>query len=107
MAAGAKKKAAKGARFVSFRDDDGSFRFRLLDADGSQLLLSVSFADGKSAGAVSKRLQGGELDLRAEGDGFALWLDDAPVAHSPAFAAGDEREAAMARLAEALAPQEA
>ncbi|MNC26852.1 Tryptophan--tRNA ligase [compost metagenome] len=107
VAAGAKKKAAKGARFVSFRDDDGSFRFRLLDADGSQLLLSVSFADGKSAGAVSKRLQGGELDLRAEGDGFALWLDDAPVAHSPAFAAGDEREAAMARLAEALAPQDA
>ncbi|MNT25430.1 hypothetical protein D3C72_1609490 [compost metagenome] len=67
----------------------------------------MSFADGKSAGAVSKRLQGGELDLRAEGDGFALWLDDAPVAHSPAFAAGDEREAAMARLAEALAPQDA
>ncbi len=107
VATAGKKKASKGARFVSFRDEDGSFRFRLLDADGSQLLLSVSFADGKSAGAVSKRLQGGELDLRAEGDGFALWLDDAPVAHSPAFAAGDEREAAMARLAEALAPQEA
>jgi len=107
VAGGAKKKAAKGARFVSFRDDDGSFRFRLLDADGSQLLLSVSFADGKSAGTISKRLQGGELDLRAEGDGFALWLDDAPVAHSPAFAAGDEREAAMARLAAALAPQDA
>jgi len=107
VAAGSKKKASKGARFVSFRDDDGSFRFRLLDADGSQLLLSVSFADGKSAGAASKRLQAGELDLRAEGEGFALWLDDAPVAHSPAFAAGTEREAAMARLAEALAPQEA
>ncbi|SFP24810.1 tryptophanyl-tRNA synthetase [Geopseudomonas sagittaria] len=107
VAGGAKKKAAKGARFVSFRDDDGSFRFRLLDADGSQLLLSVSFADGKSAGMVSKRLQGGELDLRAEGEGFALWLDDAPVAHSPAYVAADEREAAMARLAEALAAQEA
>ncbi len=107
VAGGAKKKAAKGARFVSFRDDDGSFRFRLLDADGSQLLLSVSFADGKSAGAASKRLQAGELDLRAEGEGFALWLDDAPVAHSPAFAEGAEREAAMARLAEALAPQDA
>ena len=107
VAGGAKKKAAKSARFVSFRDDDGSFRFRLLDADGSQLLLSVSFADGKSAGMVSKRLQGGELDLRAEGDGFALWLDDAPVAHSPAYVAADEREAAMARLAEALAAQEA
>ena len=107
VAAAGKKKAAKSARFVSFRDDDGSFRFRLLDADGSQLLLSVSFADGKSAGATSKRLQAGELDLRAEGEGFALWLDDAPVAHSQAYADAGEREAAMARLAEALAPQEA
>ena len=106
VAASGKKKASKGARFVSFRDDDGSFRFRLLDADGSQLLLSVSFADGKSAGAASKRLQGGELDLRAEGEGFALWLDDAPVAHSPTYADGAAREAAMARLNEALAPQE-
>lgn len=44
-----KKKAAKGARFVSFREDDGSFRFRLLAADGEQLLLSRTFADGKAA----------------------------------------------------------
>lgn len=107
VATGGKKKASKGARFVSFRDDDGSFRFRLLDVDGSQLLLSVSFADGKSAGAASKRLQAGELDLRAEGEGFALWLDDALVAQSPDFSDAGEREAAMARLAEALAPQEA
>lgn len=54
-----KKKATKSARFVSFRDEDGSFRFRLLAADGEQLLLSRSFADGKSAGAVSKQLQQG------------------------------------------------
>ncbi|MBF3102652.1 tryptophan--tRNA ligase, partial [Pseudomonas aeruginosa] len=45
-----KKKAAKAARLVSFRDDDGSFRFRLLDAAGEQLLLSRAFADGKAAG---------------------------------------------------------
>ncbi|MNN69158.1 tryptophanyl-tRNA synthetase [compost metagenome] len=107
MAAGGKKKASKGARFVSFREDDGSFRFRLLDVDGSQLLLSVSFADGKSAGAASKRLQAGELDLRAEGEGFALWLDDQLVAQSPDYSDASEREAAMAHLAEALAPQEA
>ena len=48
-----KKKAAKSARLVSFREDDGSFRFRLLDAAGEQLLLSKCFADGKSAGQVS------------------------------------------------------
>ena len=32
-------KKAKGARFVSFRDD-GGFRFRLLAADGAEVLLS-------------------------------------------------------------------
>ena len=106
-AGGAKKKAAKGARLVSFRDEDGSFRFRLLDIDGSQLLLSVSFADGKGAGAASKRLQAGELDLRAEDCAFALWLDDQPVAHSPEFADAGAREAAMARVVEALTPQDA
>ncbi len=73
-----KKKAAKAARLVSFRDDDGSFRFRLLDAAGEQLLLSRAFADGKAAGAVSKRLLAGETaDLRAEGNAFGLWLDHA------------------------------
>ncbi|HYQ37341.1 MAG TPA: tryptophan--tRNA ligase [Pseudomonas sp.] len=107
VAASGKKKAAKGARLVSFRDDDGSFRFRLLDADGGQLLLSVRFADGKSAGAASKRLQAGELDLRAEGESFVLCLDDQPVAHSPEYADAGAREAAMARVVEALTPQEA
>ncbi|WP_057407630.1 tryptophan--tRNA ligase, partial [Pseudomonas amygdali] len=48
-----KKKATKGARFVSFREDDGSFRFRLLAADGEQLLLSRNFADGKAAGIAT------------------------------------------------------
>lgn len=106
VGAGGKKKAAKGARFVSFRDEDGSFRFRLLAADGEQLLLSKGFADGKSAGQLSKRLQAGEaLDLRPEGEGFALWLEDEAVALSPVFADAGVREAAMARLREALAPQ--
>lgn len=100
-------KKAKSARFVSFRDDDGSFRFRLLDADGEQLLLSKSFADGKSAGLVNKRLQSGEpLDVRVEGQVFAVWLDGESVASSPEFADGQVLEAAIARLREALAPQE-
>ncbi|MBH2036706.1 MAG: tryptophan--tRNA ligase [Pseudomonadales bacterium] len=102
-----KKKAAKSARFVSFREDDGSFRFRLLDAAGEQLLLSKCFADGKSAGQVSKRLQSGdELDLREQGDGFALWLDAECIAESPAFSDAAACQAAIQRLREALAPAE-
>ncbi|MWV11644.1 tryptophan--tRNA ligase [Pseudomonas sp. R-28-1W-6] len=102
-----KKKAAKSARFVSFRDEDGSFRFRLLDAAGEQLLLSRSFADGKAAGQASKRLQSGEaLDVREQGEGFGLWLDGELVGESPAFADAAARDAGIARLREALAPQE-
>ncbi|WP_122562830.1 tryptophan--tRNA ligase, partial [Pseudomonas viridiflava] len=102
-----KKKAAKGARFVSFREDDGSFRFRLLAADGEQLLLSRNFADGKAAGAVSKQLQqGGELDLRTEADRFTLWLDDACVADSPVFADAAARDSAIQTLKSALVPQQ-
>ncbi|MGE8496211.1 MAG: tryptophan--tRNA ligase [Pseudomonas sp.] len=107
VAAGEKKKAAKSARFVSFRDEDGSFRFRLLDAEGEQLLLSKSFADGKSAGMVNKRLQSGEaLDLRSEELSIGVWLDGECVASSPAFADTAALEAATARLREALAPAE-
>lgn len=102
-----KKKAAKSARFVSFRDDDGSFRFRLLDADGEQLLLSKSFADGKSSGMVGKRLQAGEaLDVRADDLFFSVWIDGESVASSPEFADAQALEAAIQRLREALAPQD-
>ena len=101
-----KKKAVKGARFVSFREDDGSFRFRLLSADGEQLLLSRNFADGKTAGAVSKQLQqGGELDLRSEEDRFSVWLEGACVADSPLFSDSVARDAAIENLKAALAPQ--
>ncbi len=102
-----KKKAAKGVRFVSFREEDGSFRFRLLAADGEQLLLSRNFPDGKAAGAVSKQLQqGGELDIRSETDSFHLWLDGQCVADSPAFADAQARDAAIESLKLALAPQQ-
>ncbi|MFT5781237.1 MAG: tryptophanyl-tRNA synthetase [Pseudomonas sp.] len=102
-----KKKAPKSARFVSFREDNGSFRFRLLDVSGEQLLLSKCFADGKAAGQVSKRLQMGvPLDLRVQDAGFALWLGAECVAHSPNFADSVSLDAAMAALRDALKPQE-
>jgi len=105
--ASTKKKASKGPRFVSFREDDGSFRFRLLAADGEQLLLSRNFADGKTAGAATKQLQqGGELDLRSEGERFTLWLDGQCVADSPEFADAASRDAAIQSLKLALAPQQ-
>ncbi len=105
VAATTKKKAAKAARFISFREDDGSFRFRLLSADGEQLLLSRHFADGKAAGAASKQLQSGQaLDLRSEAGSFSVWLDGACVADSPEFADVAARDAAIEALRIALTP---
>ncbi|MFS2158767.1 tryptophan--tRNA ligase [Pseudomonas sp. Pseusp122] len=103
-----KKKAAKGARFVSFREE-GQFLFRLLSAEGEQLLLSRGFADGKSAGAVTKALQAEAQDyeIRANGEGFDVFIkgDDQAVASTPAFAAVTEREAALTALRLALQPK--
>jgi tryptophanyl-tRNA synthetase len=105
--AASKKKVSKGARFVSFREDDGSFRFRLLAADGEQLLLSRNFADGKAAGAVTKQLQqGAQLDIRTQGESFGVWLQGACVADSPVFADAAARDAAIESLKLALAPQQ-
>ncbi|BAQ82959.1 tryptophan--tRNA ligase [Pseudomonas sp. St29] len=105
VAATTKKKAAKAARFISFREDDGSFRFRLLSADGEQLLLSRHFADGKAAGVASKQLQSGQaLDLRSEAGSFSVWLDGACVADSPEFADAAARDAAIDALRIALTP---
>ncbi len=100
-----KKKAAKAARFVSFREDDGSFRFRLLAADGEQLLLSRHFADGKTAGQVTKQLQSGQaLDVRSEDLSFSVWLEGECVADSPAFADSAARDVAIDALRVALTP---
>ncbi|ANI58477.1 tryptophan--tRNA ligase [Pseudomonas sp. GR 6-02] len=105
VAATTKKKAAKAARFVSFREDDGSFRFRLLAADGEQLLLSRHFADGKTAGQVTKQLQSGQpLDVRSEDLNFSVWLEGECVADSPAFADSAARDAAIGALRVALTP---
>lgn len=105
VAATTKKKAAKAARFVSFREDDGSFRFRLLAADGEQLLLSRNFADGKTAGQVTKQLQSGQaLDVRSEGLSFSVWLEGECVGDSPAFADVVARDAAVEALRIALTP---
>ena len=107
VAASGKKKASKNARFVSFREPDGSFRFRFLSAEGDELLLSRPFADPKLVGAISQRLiaQGPDaLELREdEGDQFTLWLDGECLADSPAYPDPEELDAAMLRLRDAIA----
>lgn len=80
----AKGKAAAGgkARFISFRDEQGSFRFRLLGTDGQELLLSESFDDPKAAGRVIQALRGGVLDelLSVEAQSAVLSVEGRVVA---------------------------
>ena len=80
-AGAAKSKTDKKARFISFRDDDGSFRFRLQAAGGDQLLLSEPFADPRSAGKIIKRLEQGlpEEAVQQQGDQISVVLDDVLV----------------------------
>lgn len=104
-----KKEKGKGARFVSFRDEDGGFRFRLLAADGEELLLSQRFADPKEAGALMRRLQSEPADsvLQASAEGYAAMIDGVAVATAPSGAqAGSDAQLVRAREALASLSQE-
>jgi tryptophanyl-tRNA synthetase len=98
-------KSAGKPRFASFRDADGSFRFRLFAADGEELLLSMPFADPKASGALQKRLKalgsaGASLQLQPLA--ATLALDAAVVASTPVHADAAARDEALQRLREAL-----
>jgi len=75
------KAGGKKARFISFRDDDGSFRFRLQAAGGVQLLLSEPFDNPRSAGQMIKRLQDGlpESALQRQDGMVSVKFDDVLV----------------------------
>lgn len=103
----ATKKSSKAARFVSFRDDDGTFRFRLLGADGQELLLSRSFDNPKEAGALVQRLQAGNDQdiLQVDGLTYTAVLDGSAIAQGPAAADEAQRDALLAQVRLALAAQ--
>ncbi|MET0349925.1 MAG: tryptophan--tRNA ligase, partial [Rhizobacter sp.] len=96
---------AKPPRFASFRDEDGSFRFRLFGTDGEELLLSRSFADPKAAGMLRQSLStlgGGRAVLESHGDHVALLVDGQVVAQGQSHPDEVVRAAAMLRLRTAL-----
>lgn len=98
-------KTAKPPRFASFRDSDGSFRFRLFSSEGDELLLSKSFKDPKQAGAVQKRLKtlgGAMATIHSLPRSLVLELDGEPVATAPDYADDAERDKALGYLRAAL-----
>ena len=98
-------KQDKMPRFASFRDADGNFRFRLFSAEGEELLLSMPFADPKTAGALQKRLRtlgaAGAL-LQVESRALTLELDGHVVASTPDYRDEPSRDAATVQLRHAL-----
>ncbi|CAM3960423.1 tryptophan--tRNA ligase [Bordetella tumulicola] len=98
------KKPGKAARFVSFRDDDGKFRFRLLGTDGQELLLSRSFDNPKEAGALMQRLQSGSgLDgLQIDGLSYNIVVDGQTVAQGPTSTDDMQRDTLVAQVRQGL-----
>lgn len=103
------KAGGKGARFVSFRDEAGQFRFRFLGLDGAEIFSSVAFADPKIAGAAMRALQGGDLDamltLQGELD-FSLTLEGAVVASGLKSGSSAQRAERIEVLRASLRPTE-
>jgi len=99
------RKGVRQARFVSFRDDGGRFRFRLLAADGEELLRSEPFEDPKAAGALMRRLRGDPVGQWLQNDGlrYAAVVDGRRAAEGPECADAAARDALAARLGIALA----
>ncbi|MBY4597511.1 tryptophan--tRNA ligase [bacterium BD-1] len=102
--AGGKKEAkAKAALpvFKQYREKDGRFHFKLVDAFGRELLVSPGFASPREAGQAVAALKAGAGTRAFRGD--ALWLDEAEVAR---LAEGIEAGDVIAAL-EAFAAEEA
>jgi len=80
------KKSGKGARFVSFRDENGAYRFRLLAADGEELLCSVPYYNPHEAGVLMRRLQSeSPTAILSEDDAsYVAMVDGVVVARGPA-----------------------
>ena len=108
MPAGTSKrdgKSAKLPRFASFRDGDGSFRFRLFSSEGEELLLSKSFKDPKEAGVVQKRLKtlgASGATVVSTARSLVLELDGEPIATAPDYADEQQRDEALGYLRAAL-----
>ncbi|QWT18758.1 tryptophan--tRNA ligase [Bacillus sp. NP157] len=96
---------ARPPRFASFREDDGSFRFRLFGADGEELLLSVPFKDPKAAGQLRQALStlgGSAAAIESQGDHVALLIDGQVVANGQSYPDEVARATAILRLRAAL-----
>jgi len=102
------KAAGKAARYVSFRDEGGQFRFRLMSAEGVELFCSVPYADPKQAGATMRGLQQQQAEavVKRVGDtGFEIVLEGQKVADGVVSDSGAARDVLLESLHTAMQPE--
>jgi tryptophanyl-tRNA synthetase len=101
------KGAGKNARYVTFRDEAGQFRFRLLGRDGAELFCSIAFADPKEAGAAMRAIQqaGAQGSIKLEGANEVLIVHgEQIIAKVHASASTEQRDQLIAALTLAMQP---
>lgn len=99
-----KKKAAKAARFVSFREKDGHFHFRLVAANGDELLLSKGFTNPKEIGVLTQQLINTPTSrqLTNENSQITLYWENELIAQSPCCAGEEALKTLINAVNEAL-----
>ncbi|MFD1259175.1 tryptophan--tRNA ligase [Entomomonas asaccharolytica] len=102
-----KKKSSKTARFVSFREKDGNFHFRLVAANGEELLLSKGFANPKEIGELTNQIinQQHEVNIEikdAEGKRCVLYWNAEIIAESESYSSIEQAENSCLAIKHAL-----
>lgn len=99
-------KRKKMARFVTYRDEQNQFRFKLVSASGQELAISLPHSDPKQVGVVMRHLQQRIEDVTVEREGvtdFVVLVDELVVARGLTCPDADQRDRWMSQVLEALA----
>lgn len=99
-----KKKSAKTARFVSFREKDGNFHFRLMAANGEELLLSKAFANPKEIGELTNQLINNpeQIGIIQQGLQLIIYWDNERIANSVEYSTDAELANTVQEIKQAL-----
>lgn len=98
-------KRKKSARFVTYRDEQGQFRFKLVSSTGIELAISLPHTDPKQSGVIMRQLQQRIEDVSVETEGvdqYVISIDEQVVAHGVPSDGPDHRDEMMALTREAF-----
>lgn len=101
-----RSKRKKAARFVTYRDDQGQFRFKLVSATGVELAVSLPQSEPKQSGVIMRQLQQRQEDVCVEAEGtdqYVVVIDEQVVAHGVLCQDSMRRDELMELTREALA----